>query len=228
MKNTLRILINLACLACAFGVFFLITLILAEDLAMPAWMPFDYHEGSWLALFLRLFGVVLITPPAVALLYSVMRLGADQSRGRLFQDPHETYMTLRLPVGVKIAAMGLGLGIVVAVITVLVWQKEPWGIWIFASPLIILGVYCMMVFSLIRVDFDQEHIIAMTPLFRWQRHRWADLVNARHHHQWQELRLTFTDGRVARVSTLFNNLPDFVAFMQVKAKEIEDARTARS
>ena len=226
MKNAIRILINLVCLACAVGVFYLIALILAEEMPMPGWVPFDYHEGSWLAFFLRFFGVVLITPPAVALLYSVMRIGADQSRGRLFHDAHDSYMKMRLPVGVKIAAIGLGSGIVVAVVAVLVWQDEPWGIWVFASPLILLGLYCVMVFSLIRVDFDQEHIVAMTPLFRWQKHRWADLVEVRHNREWQELRLIFTDGRMARVSTLFNNLSDFVAFTQAKAKENEDARIA--
>ncbi|MFT7107836.1 MAG: hypothetical protein ACJAVT_002365 [Yoonia sp.] len=29
----------------------------------------------------------------------------------------------------------------------------------------------MLVFSLIMVDFDQGYIIAMTLLFRWQRHK---------------------------------------------------------
>lgn len=206
--------------------FYLIALILAEDLPMPAWMPFDYHEGSWLALFLRFFGVLLITPPAVTLLYSVMRIGADQSRGRLFQNPYDTYTTLRLPIGAKVAAVGLGFGIIIAIIAVLIWQEEPWGIWLFASPLMLLGLYCMLVFSMIRVDFDQEHIIAMTPLFRWQRHRWVDLVEITHNREWQELRLVFADGRIARVSTLFNNLADFVAFAQAKGKENDDARTA--
>lgn len=227
MSHTVRILINLVCLGCAAGVFYLIALILAEDVEMPAWVPFDYHAGSWLALFLRLFGVLIITPPAIALLISIMRIGADQSRWRLYQNTHGNYLVLRLPVGVKIAGIGLSGLLFVAIIGVLIWQKEPWGIWLFASPLLLLGLYGMLVFSLIRVDFDQDDIIAMTPLFQWRRHKWTELVEVTINREWQEFRLTFADGRVARVSTLFNNLPDFIAFMQAKIKENENARTAR-
>jgi hypothetical protein len=228
MSHTVRILINLVWLACAGGVFYLIALILAEDVGMPAWMPFDYHEGSWLALILRLFGVFVITPPAVSLLISIMRIGADQSRGRLYHGAQGDYLVLRLPVGVKIAGVGFSALLFAAIIAALVWQKEPWGIWVFASPMLLLGLYGVLVFSLIRVDFDQDNIIAMTPLFRWQRHKWTELVEVSLNAEWQEFRLKFADGRMARVSTMFNNLPDFVAFMQAKIKENEDARTARS
>jgi hypothetical protein len=210
-------------LACAGGVFYLIALILAEDVGMPAWMPFDYHAGSWLALFLRLFGVVIITPPAIGLLISIMRIGADQSRWRLYQNAQSNYLILRLPIGVKIAGIGLSGLLFMAIIAVLVWQQEPWGIWLFVSPLRLLGVYGVVVVSLIRVEFDQDDIIAMTPLFRWQRHKWSALVEVTLNREWQEFRLKFADGRMARVSTLFNNLPDFIAFMQAKIKENEDA-----
>ena len=227
MSHSIKILINLVWFACAVGVFYLIALILAEDVGMPAWVPFDYHAGSWLALFLRLFGVLIITPPAIALLISIMRIGADQSRWRLYQNAHDKYLVLRLPIGVKIAGIGLSGLLFLAIIGVLIWQQEPWGIWLFVSPLLLLGLYGILVFSLIRVDFDQYHIIAMTPLFRWQRHRWTELVEVTINREWQEFRLKFEDGRIARVSTLFNNLPDFIAFMQAKIKENEDARTAR-
>lgn len=227
MSHTIKILIKLVCLSCAVGVFYLIALILAEDVGMPAWVPFDYHEGSWLALFLRLFGVLVITPPAVALLVSIMCIGAVQSRGRLYQNAQSDVLILRLPIGVKIAGVGLSGLLFVAIIAVLIWQDEPWGIWIFASPLLLLGLYGMLVFSLIRVDFDQNYIIAITPLFRWQRHKWAELVEVSVNQEWQEYRLKFEDGRMARVSTLFKDLPDFIAFTQAKIKENEDARTAR-
>jgi hypothetical protein len=227
MSHTIKILINLVWLACAGGVFYLIVLILAEDVGMPAWMPFDYHEGSWLALFLRLFGVLIVAPPAVALLVSIMHIGADQSRWRLYHAAQGNYLILRLPAGVKIAGVGLSGVLFIVIIVVLVWQQEPWGIWLFVSPLLLLALYGLLVFSLIRVDFDQDHIIAMTPLFRWQRHKWRELVEVHLNREWQEIRLTFADGRIARVSTLFSDLPDFIAFMQAKIKENEDARIAR-
>jgi hypothetical protein len=227
MLHTTRIVINLVWLACTIGVLYLIGLILAQDVGVPVWLPFDIHEGGWLAIFLRLFGVVIIAPPVFALIFSVMQIGADQSRAALYRDPSVDYLTLRLPAGTKVAGVGLSFLLFLAIIGALIWQDEPLGIWLFASPLMILGLYGMAVFSLIRVDFDQDHIVAMTPLFRWQRHKWSALVAVTHHRDWQELRLKFEDGRIARVSTLFNHLPEFIAFMQAKTKENDDARAAR-
>ena len=226
MSHLARFLINLVWLAASIGVLYLIGLILAEELAMPAWMPFDIHDGPWLAAFLKFFGVVLITPPFVALLADLFRIGATQARGRLFEVETGPITSLRLPPGVRWAAIVMGLGLSAAIIGVLWVMEEPWGIWLFASPLVLLGLYCAVVFAQIRVYFDQTHIVAMTPLLRWQRHDWADLEEMTLNREWQELRLHFADGRMARVSTMFNHLPDFVAFAQAKGKENEDARTA--
>lgn len=227
MSHAVKIIVNLIWLACAVGVLYLIGLILSADVGTPAWLPFDLHDGPWVAALLKLFGVAIVTPPFAAVVIAIMNIGADKARGSLYDDPQGDLLRLRLPAGAKVAGIGLGLGLFFAIIGVLVWQNEPWGIWIFASPLMLLGLYGAFIFALIRVDFDQDQIVAMTPLFRWQSHWWRDLQEVSVHNEWQEVRLAFADGRTARVSLYFNNLPEFFAFVRAKIKENEDARTAR-
>lgn len=227
MSHLVKFIINLLWLAASVGVLYLIGLILAERLPMPAWMPVDIHDGPWLAALLKIFGVLIITPPFAATLFGLFEIGATQARGRLFALADRGVTELRLPIGVRVAAVGLGLGLAAAIVAVLIIMQEPWGIWLFASPLILLGLYCAVVFARIRVYFDQIHIVAMTPMGRWRRHAWSDLERVTLNREWQELRLHFADGRMARVSTLFNHLPDFVAFMQAKLQENDHARTAR-
>jgi hypothetical protein len=67
-----------------------------------------------------------------------VRIGANQSHGRLYDNEHGTYFILRLPVGVKVAGVGMSGLLFLAIVAALVWQQEPWGIWVFASPLLLL------------------------------------------------------------------------------------------
>ncbi len=115
--------------------------------------------------------------------------------------------------------VGLSLGLLGALLLVLWYQEEPFGIWVFASPLLFFSLYAAMVFSLIEVEFDDQHVIAMTPLLRWQIHAWKDLVKIETVQSWAELRLHFTDGRIARVSLYFNGLEDFYSFARAKLQE---------
>ena len=75
-----QVISNLIALSCAFGVFFLITLILSEDVAMPPWIPFELHKDTWLAPLLRVFGILLLASPIAALIGSLAALGTDPYR----------------------------------------------------------------------------------------------------------------------------------------------------
>jgi hypothetical protein len=217
----MRIIVNGFCLGAAFYIFYLLTLILAKDLPLPEWMPFDFHDGPWLAATLKLFGVLLVGSPLISFLLAVFEVGGEQARWKLYQGANDDLLTLRLPVGLRVGMTLLGLLLMTSVVFMLWYGQEPWAAWIFAAPVLVLCLYAMILFVTIRVEFNQDYIIAMTPALRWQKHEWRNFRQMRFHNEWQELRLQFDDGRIARVSLMFNHLPDFIEFVKDKAKEID-------
>jgi hypothetical protein len=51
------------------------------------------------------------------------------------------------PAGVKIAGIGLFGLLPVAIIAAFIWQVDSWSIWVFTSPLLLLGLHGKFVFA---------------------------------------------------------------------------------
>ncbi len=231
-----RVFVNFIIFGAAFAIFVLLTRIVVDNSEMPAWLPFDYHDGPWLQGLLKLFGVVLLMPPFVSLLGSLFDLGSRQSRWAIWSGTETDFWTLQLSSGMKWTMVCMSIGLGGAIIFFLWFENSPIGIWIFASPLFLLSIYTGLVFFIIKVPFDQKQITAMSPLLRWRTHRWCDLVAIEFVKDWMELRLHFSDGRFARVSLYLNGIHDFTEFAKSKLvengvsnesdapREFEDAR----
>lgn len=222
-----KVIVNLIVLLAAISIFVLLTRIVFENSEMPAWLPFDYHDGPWLHALLKLFGVVLLAPPAFSLLASLFDIGANQSRWSLWSGPDGHMLSgtdghtwvLQLSSGMKWTMVFASAGLGCVIIFLLWFQNSPIGIWLFASPLFLLSIYSGLVFSIIKVPFDQKQITAMTPLLKWRTHQWSDLVGIELVRDWMELRLHFSDGKFARVSLYFNGIHDFTEFAKSKLAE---------
>ena len=106
MKN---VVLNFIWLVAAFGVFAMLTSILAQRTEMPSWVPFDYHDGPWLHALLKLFGIVVLMSPFAAFLGALFSLGSERSRWTLWSDMHKDHWTLRLSAGTKWAMVGMAI-----------------------------------------------------------------------------------------------------------------------
>ena len=86
MKHIKPIIVSLICFVFSAAVFVMIVLILREDVPLPEWLPFDFHDGPWLAAILKLFGVLLIGPTFASLIVSIAEIGVQQKRWSLHQN----------------------------------------------------------------------------------------------------------------------------------------------
>lgn len=222
-----QVLLNLVWLLASFGIFVLLTLILAEDVQTPLWLPFDPHKDVWLAPFLKFFGILILMPPFVALLASLINIGRSGSRGMLFSKSNTGPWTLQLSSGFRVVMLALCFGLCIGILFALWAQEEPLGIWIFASPLLFLAMYGGLVALLTRLDFDQDRVTSLNWTLRRHSFNWRELEEISYNETWYELRLHFAHFGTARVSLYLNDLPGFIAFAQAKLKEADDARIAR-
>ena len=164
MKN---VVLNFIWLIAALGIFAMLASILAQTTEIPSWVPFDYHDGPWLHALLKLFGVVILMPPFASFLASLFALGSERSRWALWSDLNNDHWTLHLSTGMKWTMVGMAITLASGIVFALWFQEEPFGVWLFASPLLLFSLYLGLVFLIIKVPFDQTQITAMTPFLKW-------------------------------------------------------------
>lgn len=200
------VLARLVILACAFGVFILITLILREDVPMPDWVPFDLHKSVWLAPVLKLFGVLLLAPPFARLVASLMVLGSAPGWQAGPQPDEKGVVQLRLMKGPKYTAIGLCLTVFGAIIFALIWQEEPSGIWLFVSPLLLALLYGLVLCFAVRAQYDQRRVAALYYGLRWRENRWADLSGVAIDSSAGDIILRFGDRGSLRLSAYYDGI----------------------
>lgn len=205
-----QVISNLIALSCAFGVFFLITLILSEDVAMPPWIPFELRKDTWLAPLLRVFGILLLAPPMAALIGSLTVLGTDPYRRSRARATGTGELELTLKPGPKYTAIGLCLLFLGGIVFALIWQEEPLGIWLFVSPMILATLYGLVLCFVVRARFDDTGISAIYYGLRWQHRDWRDLTALELQNGAGDMVLRFGDKGPLRVSVYYNGILDLV------------------
>lgn len=221
--NAFKIAGQAVALCCAVGVFYLIARILAEDVPMPAWMPFDLRKDLWLAPVLKVFGAILIAPPLVGLLVSLLLLGYAPRDRSLYDNTGP--IELRLAPGAKYTGAGICLMIVGAILYSIYLQDEPWTVWLFAGPVVLAGLYGLVLCFVVRAIYDEREIASVYYALRWRRNDWSELTGIEHHPGPGDIVLRF-GGRTQRLSVYYRGIDDLIAFANVKLKEAALARTA--
>ena len=224
------VLQNALILALAFGVFVGITLILREDVPPPAWLPFDPQKDVWLAPLLKLFGAVLLAPPLAALIASLVMLGAGP-RHRIQPGRDASGVTeLRLITGAKWTAAGLALMTFAGLVFALITGDEPLGIWLFASPMLALCLYGLVLCFVVRARYDRDGLSSVYYRLRWQHNDWADLQDIRVDSGPGDVIFDFGDKGRQRLSTYYVGIGDCMRYAEERTREIDaqNARTSRS
>lgn len=190
---------SLAGLVFALATFTLIALTLSEDLPAPAWLPFDIHTGPWVAAFLKLFGVLLVTPPAYLTLYRLALIGriAPQNMETLLDDGH---VALHLPSGFRWGLVIISMGLCGGILFALWVMEEPLGIWVFTSPLWIGAFYAGFYVLLLDGWFDDETLVMTDLRLRRRVYRWQNLETVTNKPEQREVHFDFGPQGKARVS----------------------------
>lgn len=222
----LRVARNALILVLAFAVFVMITLILREDVAMPAWVPFDLHKDVWLAHLLKLFGILLIGPPLVSLIVSLVLLGSDPAGREYTPIAKDGMRELRLAPGAKYTCIGISVGVLAAIFLALIWQEEHLGIWLFASPVIIAFLYGLVLCFAVRARYDDKGIASIYYGLRWRRNRWEDLTGITVDPGPGDVVLRFGTAGIQRLSAYYAGIGTFMDFAHARLREADDARTA--
>ncbi|MXQ08192.1 hypothetical protein GQ651_10090 [Alphaproteobacteria bacterium GH1-50] len=217
----IAVLRNALILVLAFGVFVGITLILREDVPPPAWLPFDPQKDVWLVPLLKLFGTVLLAPPLAALIASLVMLGAGpHQRIRPGRDASGT-TELRLIPGAKWTAAGLALMMFAGLVFALIAGDEPFGIWLFVSPMLAACLYGLILCFTVRARYDCDGLSSIYYLLRWQTNDWADLRDIRVDNGPGDVIFDFGDKGVQRLSIYYVGIGDCMRFAEKRVKEID-------
>lgn len=219
------VLSRLAVLACAFGIFVLITLILREDVPMPDWIPFDLQKSVWLAPVLKLFGVVLLAPPFAALIAALITLGSDPGGREPASTNADGQIELRLTAGAKYTAVSTCLIVLGMIFFALIWQDEPLGIWLFVSPLILAFLYGLVLCFSVRARYDRDRVTSLYYSLRWRENRWADLTGIEVDGAAGDVVLRFGDKGSQRLSTYYGGISHLIDFAQSVLRSREDIQT---
>lgn len=211
-----RIAGQIVILACAAGVFWFVTLILNEDVPMPAWLPFDFQKDTWLAPLLRVFGALLLAPPVAALMVSIILLGYEP-RGQNLYDGKGP-IVLSLGPGARYGGAGLCLVLMCAIVAVLIWQNEPLGIWLFTSPILLACLYGVVLCFVVRATYDEDGISSIYYGLRWKQDKWSELTAVYDDPGPGDIVLQFGE-KTQRVSAYYNGIGNLVQFANVKLNE---------
>jgi hypothetical protein len=189
----------LASLCFAVAAFALIALTFSEETASPDWLPFNIHHGPWLAAFLKLFGVLLITPAAYLTLYRLALIG------RISPPTHETVLEggrveLHLPTGFRWGLFALCIGLCCAILFALWVMDEPVGIWIFTAPLWIGAFYGGLYVLLLDGWFDGEQLVLTDLRLRHRSYNWGNLESMTLKREQNEAIFDFETQGKARLS----------------------------
>ncbi len=203
---------RLVILACAFGVFVLIALILREDVPMPDWIPFDLHKSVWLAPVLKLFGVLLLASPFAGVIAAFIVLGSDPEGREPATTDAAGRFELRLAPGAKYTAVGFTLIVLGMLLFALIWKEEPLGIWLFVSPLILAFLYGLVLCFAVRARYDDDRVASLYYSLRWREHRWDDLTGIEFDGGAGDVILRFGDKGNQRLSAYYSGIGHLIEF----------------
>lgn len=218
-----RIIGQIIILACAVGIFWLITLILAEDVPLPAWVPFDPQKDLWLGPLLKIFGTLLLAPPLATLMISIILLGYNPRGDNLYEASGP--VVLELGHGARLGGAGICALMAGALIAALILQNEPLGIWFFVSPMLLACLYGVVLCFVVRATYDGDGISSIYYGLRWKHNDWQDLIGIEHASGAGDIVFRFRD-QSQRVSVYYNGIDNLLQFAHVKLNEASLARSA--